>query len=278
MDSSRFDALVRSWQWGSRRDSLRWLAVGALSGVVTRLGTDEAAAKKKKKRKKKQQSPASPSPQCVPNCIGKSCGDANGCGGTCTACPSGQACQGSRCVANDCDQPCLGGHVCENGSCVCPPGLQECDQNWCGECCSRADCPGFPDPRGQYCIADGNKAMYCGCLGSQEVTCGDGLCVLCCDSIRCIDRFGPNRVCINGGCACAPGYSLCSGLCVDPQRDRHHCGEDCRDCGNSLDCVDGKCCVPPGGCDGATAGYNYPCCGELGKTCQAIDITTFVCT
>ncbi len=40
-------------------------------------------------------------PGCTPQCQGKACGD-NGCGGECSKCPSGTACNGVQCVAASC--------------------------------------------------------------------------------------------------------------------------------------------------------------------------------
>jgi hypothetical protein len=56
MDAPCFVALVRSWKRGSRRASLRLLAGGSLSGVLTRLGTAETSAKRNGKKRRKRSS------------------------------------------------------------------------------------------------------------------------------------------------------------------------------------------------------------------------------
>ncbi len=64
MGSACFDALVRSFGVGSRRDSLRLLAGGTLGEVLARLGTREAKAKRKRKKKKrKKKNPVSSPPR-----------------------------------------------------------------------------------------------------------------------------------------------------------------------------------------------------------------------
>lgn len=35
------------------------------------------------------------SADCTPDCVGKLCGDDDGCGGMCTTCPTGQICNAS---------------------------------------------------------------------------------------------------------------------------------------------------------------------------------------
>jgi len=58
---------------------------------------------------------------CTPDCSGKACGAANGCGGTCStgSCPTGQVCSGGQCVCT--------AQSCPTGCCdlsqVCQPGL-----------------------------------------------------------------------------------------------------------------------------------------------------------
>ena len=61
---------------------------------------------------------------CTPDCLGKACGD-NGCGGTCGACDAGQVCQANQCVANcvpDCQDKVCGDNGCGGlcGTCTAP--------------------------------------------------------------------------------------------------------------------------------------------------------------
>src|SRR5215204_218450 len=98
MDETRFDALARSLtQPRSRRGLTRLLGGLGVGGPLALFGAGETAAKPKKKKKNKKKSaaalPVSPPPSgCTPDCAGKRCGDANGCGGFCTDCPQGKSC------------------------------------------------------------------------------------------------------------------------------------------------------------------------------------------
>jgi hypothetical protein len=198
MDDHRFHELARVLATVvPRRGFFAGVAGGAFVAIVG-AGVEDIASKKRRKKKKKQ-SPCTPScfnkvcgqdngcgglctacPQgktcqtnqcvditCTPGCAGKNCGDSDGCGGGCTACPSGQSCQGSQCVADACDPPCRGAHFCQNGSCVCPPGMQSCDINFCGECCSDADCPflnPYPIPPFFLCVYENDNTTHCECF------------------------------------------------------------------------------------------------------------------
>jgi hypothetical protein len=53
---------------------------------------------------------------CTPDCTDKACGASDGCGGTCTACPSGQVCLSETCLAT-----CPGAVSCELGAGGCQP-------------------------------------------------------------------------------------------------------------------------------------------------------------
>lgn len=61
-----------------------------------------SAEKKKKGKKKKKPAP----PRCTPNCVGKTCGASDDCGGTCQSgsCTGGDVCQDGRCV-QQCSSP-----------------------------------------------------------------------------------------------------------------------------------------------------------------------------
>ena len=112
MDATRFDALVRSWQWRSRRDSLRWLAGTSLAGVLTWLGTEEAGAKNKKRKKKKKKPCGGSCPKGFYCCTGGVFGD--------RCCPYnlGQCCPFACCV-NDPNMAC---GTSESSPCVYVPG------------------------------------------------------------------------------------------------------------------------------------------------------------
>jgi hypothetical protein len=100
MDANGFDALVRSWARGSRRDSLRWLSGGALGGALTWLGAEESGAKDKKKPKKKKKKP------CGGRCPkGFYCCTGGALGARCCPYALGQCCPFACCV-NDPNMVC----------------------------------------------------------------------------------------------------------------------------------------------------------------------------
>jgi hypothetical protein len=108
---------------------------------------------------------------CTPACGGKTCGQDNGCGGQCTACPAGQRCASGTCVAGQGTCP-TGTNVCatpqpvfcngDEGRCICyvsSEGDTRCGDNVilpeseCGECRSSQDCVAkFPAIAGVFCV------------------------------------------------------------------------------------------------------------------------------
>lgn len=166
MDGERFDSLTRTLAtYVGRRVVAAALAGGAL-GALLGGHAPEAPARKRKRRKKKQA-------PCARTCAGKGCGDPDGCGGTCTDCPSGQTCIGSQCVTDVCDPPCRFAHFCQNGECVCPLGLRSCDINFCGTCCNDRDCDLRPFPPHFLCrIVDlDNNITGCECFAGPGENC-----------------------------------------------------------------------------------------------------------
>jgi hypothetical protein len=283
MDNRQFDDLARmvaSIGW-SRRRIIQHVAQGGIAALVA-WRPDESAAKKKRKKKKKKKKPATPSCKpdctgkgcgdfdgcagtctacpagktcqnngcvdlaCTPTCGGKVCGDLDGCGGTCTACPAGKTCQNNQCVDECRDEDCFGSRRCRNGVCACPEGLRDCDGRfWCGECCTTAECPGFPSPNGLQCGNEeaGSDILICRC--PNGVHCGDGRCVQCCNSDFCVDQFGPGKFCnVNGGCQCPEGTQQCSFEqgCRDTKTDRFACGPNCIECPPGQLCENANCC------------------------------------
>lgn len=157
MDDERFDRLTRTLATRlQRRAVAATLAGGALVALLGRHAPDVAARKRKRRKKTKPPAPCS--------CAGKQCGDSNGCGGTCAGCPSGQTCNGSQCVTDVCDPPCRFAHFCQNGECVCPPGLQSCDINFCGTCCNDRDCDLRPFPPHFLCQTVDTVNSITGCV------------------------------------------------------------------------------------------------------------------
>ncbi len=112
MDQDRFDLLTKLLVTPSRR-SLVAAGGTVLAGL---LGWDATAAAKPK-RKKKGKKGKKKKRSCTPNCIGKVCGDANGCGGFCTACPQGTSCVNNLCTATTCTPHCTGKNCGDGNGC-----------------------------------------------------------------------------------------------------------------------------------------------------------------
>lgn len=132
---------------------------------------------------------------CEPECTGKVCGDADGCGGTCTGgCGDGLVCADGRCIADQ-GTCATGDSTCEfvNGepifcndpaSCQCQQSIEGqtvCLNNAsllseCGDCGSSAECaelyPGIP---GVVCVATSGTTC---CSGESR-----GFCLAPCNHI-----------------------------------------------------------------------------------------------
>jgi hypothetical protein len=103
---------------------------------------------------------------CLPNCLGKECGD-DGCGGSCGECEAGFACsQGGKCKCQpdcsgkDCGDDGCGGDCgiclpplfCDAGSCACIPDCtgKVCGDDGCGGSCG--GCPALHKCDGSQCF------------------------------------------------------------------------------------------------------------------------------
>jgi len=134
---------------------------------------------------------------------------ATDCGGSCAACPAGQACN----LNSDCTT-----QACDGGTCVVPGCLVD------------ADCPGTPNP----CMAGVCKGFECGvAAGNEGKDCEDDeLCSL-------------TSTCQSG--ACAPSESIdCSGLdsaCTQGQCDPLSGACLVGDLPDGNDCDDGNSCT-----------------------------------
>jgi hypothetical protein len=62
----------------------------------------------------------------------------------------------------------------------------------------------------------------------------------------------PTPVCQAGSCTC-PNSSVCSGVCVDENRDSNNCGACAKSCANGYSCQGGG-CAPSCQCSAATIG------------------------
>lgn len=176
------------------------------------------------------------------------CGPCEDCvGHICVSlCDEGEFCaEGEICKECDDAHPCSNGKVCNGGKCDCPPSKPY--MNHKGDCvpCLDGTCP-----QGQKCTPDGCKPIDC----EEGVWDPDkNKCVACKKSGDC---KGPNEICINDECVCAPGFHRdpVTGLCVEnPNCETDaDCGP-CKKCdkdGNCvpIECPAGKICVPGEGC------------------------------
>jgi hypothetical protein len=232
MDDHRFDTLARALaerDWSRRR-----LALTLVSSAIALLfgWSAERAEAKKKKRKNKKRKKKSP---CTPSCAGKRCGEANGCGGSCTcgecrvclsgACflaPDGTACgECGQCTNGTCyvssPEPCGSCATCHEGTCVPKAPNTSCYDNDLARCY-----------RGQ-CI----PSVFCAAFPA-ECTTGDGCCSRACCSIPGVP--GVQYCCRSTGgqpcrqdADCIEGFSCvgyyCRGGTSQPCDDHDHCNE-----------------------------------------------------
>lgn len=178
-------------------------------------------------------------------------------------CPQSRRCSGKCCPIH--------AH-CQHGKCKCLKGFTKCDKSCrnldtdvknCGACghkcpdgktCVNGHCkPGQPQ---QVCgneVREGTEACDGADLGGEDcVSLGFSGGALACAGDCTFDTTG---------CAsCDPGYSYCSGTCIDTTHDANNCGA----CGHV--CPD----VPPGGTRNCSVGtchpncpIGYSACGEM---------------
>jgi hypothetical protein len=108
--------------------------------------------------------------------------------------------------------------------------------------------------------ADGcGGTLSCTCPGGQVCTTSNACCtptVTCAGKCGALASDGCGRALSCGGCAlgqvctasnvcaCAPGYTACSGSCVDLLADPKHCGACGRQCASGSVCSAGSCRIP----------------------------------
>lgn len=120
----------------------------------------------------------------------------------------------------ECGNSCDAGYVCNAGTCSlsCPDGLVKC---------------------GDTCVDPTTSREYCGATAGCGED-GQGSAGESCD---------PGEVCSAGTCAlsCQAGLVECSGTCIDPERNREHCGatEGCGQDGGTagVACNPGEICI-----------------------------------
>ena len=241
-----------------------------------------------------------------PDCSGKECG-ANGCGGSCGACPPGWDCTEEGLCVGDCAPACEGKN-CGSDGCGGKCGLcgedAECVAGTCLEECGGIDFVGCCDGDVQHHCEDGFQfQLDC---SAQGLTCGwkatlgwydcgekqqadpsgafplwcPGVCPPECDGKEC----GPD------GCGGSCGECSAEGSCVnakcltgcEPQCDGVSCGEDgcggqCGECGMGLVCEAGHCvsaCIPQ--CGDAHCGADG-CGGECGYCAPGMSCDAGLC-
>jgi hypothetical protein len=242
--------------------------------------------------------------ECKPDCTGKQCGAADGCGGVCDgACPSGQFCSlNNQYVTNGCqtcnalscpygccsaDGQCVGGgdrHACGGGGKACTDcGSQACvsdTTSWpftskCGACGSgcQPQYPGMP----AMCQSDGCGALCPGAGCDQSY--GNQTCTLTDQGAMCMsDDWCDPYQCASGCCDYSGGGWFSGGKCVTGNLPSQcgHGGVQCVDCvaqGGSCDTTAKSCtsCTPK--CDAAWScgqadGCGGTCTSKNGGKCQ----------
>ena len=268
MDGNQFDRVTK---WMStrrtRRETVRTLIGGALSGAAVVAGSESALAGKPDKPPR----PPKPiAPECCPASTPKLCAltctdvynDPGNCGG--------------------CGITCADGAICLNGSCSCPSGLVECTGVCVDKTTSIANCGAC----GNSCVSPVNGTATC-VSGTCGFTCNSGF-TTC--GASCVDTsVDPNNCgscshicsagCSNGSCepTCSDGFKNgsetdidCGGGTCSPCADGKMCSGD-TDCASDI-CISGRCVTCPAGqtpCNDmcVSIGADPGNCGECGHVC-----------
>jgi hypothetical protein len=125
VEAGRFDALVRLLTVAVSRRTALALTLGGALGLS--LGPADAEAKRKKRSKKK-----------------KKCKNFSVC----------QTCRKGKCKSKPTGADCRAGHVCQDETCVCPPGEEDSG----GVCGDPPTCAGNGEP----CLPPGTNEDCCG--------------------------------------------------------------------------------------------------------------------
>lgn len=168
--------------------------------------------------------------------------------GICEPNCEGKPCVGGQCV--DCDElnPCQNGEVCNQGTCMCPPGWVRDAYGVCRRCTEASHCSGC-----EVCYAYECTAKTCAVGNLHPITCE---CVTCYDNTHCTEE---NTCCnpLTGNCDCCPGYYK------DPVTNKCIRYPKCvaGQCGPCMQCV-GEECVPTS-CPPGRAHVGDECCAII---------------
>jgi hypothetical protein len=172
--------------------------------------------------------------------------------------------------------------MCSNGACFGSAGSAQCCTNSCTNGATQCGGAGL-----QTCVMQGNgctawnagtacgthqsctgSAGSAGCTCAADSTCSSAgnVCVdsttmatCAADSQNCIytastSTCGTNKICNNGSCVCANGYTPCGTTCADTQTDNNNCGSCGKVCPLLSSPSSGATCTA-GTCIGYVGGY-----------------------
>jgi hypothetical protein len=199
--------------------------------------------------------PAPEEDACARSCVGRRCGEPDGCGGVCE------------------EGPCAGGEACVMGRCECAPEFTSCN----GTCRPTADVE---------CAAGETRMMSCGTCGTRADRCsmdcrwengacsGGGMCMPGETQREPCGRCGTRTRTCEMGCAWG-AWSACSGegVCTAGTMESQPCGN----CGTQTRLCTASCqwgtfsaCGGAGPCrPGETATQACGNCGTQSRACNA---------
>ena len=138
---------------------------------------------------------------CVPDCIGKECGD-DGCGGSCGTCGANAYCSAGICACNAGWEDCNNDNICE-----CDLSSNECSGGSCVVSCISGDYYDWTGTCADFCASKGGSAVgvganecddygncpYCDCTNSFDYFDSTGLVNVeeCYDDCDCDGPSGP---------------------------------------------------------------------------------------
>ena len=254
MDGERFDAIAKATATTSRRGALRLLAGGALGGLLTRLGPEDAAA---------------------------ACAGTVHCNGTnCSACP-GTVCgpdpnrwccleHGAVCRTSSqcCSGRCKKKPGAKRGRCKCPAGTTTCGTTGC--CGAEQHCE-----NGTTCVCNDAAKAPCKhkCVPSCSVGSSGRKTIVDWETCECVCPFDLPKRCSDGdgstaGDYCCEDEATCCGFFPEGVCCYESGGGEC--CGGVRCCAAGRCagttCCPEDRPVPCTLGTDEWCCRE-DQTC-----------